>query len=183
MLMSADRCQLLVIDIQERLLPAMAGGEAVVRNSGILLQAAALTKVPVIITEQYPKGLGPTVAPVAAAAAGGRTLEKLSFSAMRDQKIAKVLVDGRSNGRPQVVVCGIEAHVCVLQTAIDLKDRGFDVFVVADAISSRAEHSHAIALSRMNAAGVVPVTSEMVVFEWVEAAGSETFKAASRLVK
>ncbi|HOV04642.1 MAG TPA: hydrolase [Hyphomicrobiales bacterium] len=183
MLMSAARSQLLVIDIQERLLPAMADSAAVLRNAGIVIAAARRLKVPVVLTEQYPKGLGPTVPEIVAAAGEARVFEKLAFSAMRDARTAKALVDRRGSGRPQVVVCGIEAHVCVLQTALDLKERGFDVFVVADAVSSRVRGSHETALQRMAAAGVVAVTAEMVAFEWVEAAGTDDFKAIARLVK
>ena len=183
MLMSAEKSQLLVIDIQDRLLPVMADPAAVVKAATILLQAAARLKLPVTISEQYPKGIGPTVAEVTAAADGAKIIEKLAFSCLREPKLEKPLLDQRGRGRPQVVLLGIEAHVCVLQTALDLKDRGFDVFVVADGISARMKGSVDIALSRMAHAGVVPVTTEMVVFEWLDRAGTDDFKALSKLIK
>lgn len=183
MLMSAGKSQLLVVDIQERLLPVMADPAAVVKSAQILLQAAARLKVPVTISEQYPKGIGPTVAEVTAAAGNAKTIEKLAFSCLREPNLEKPLLDQRSKGRPQLVLLGIEAHVCVLQTALDLKDRGFDVFVVADGVSARKKGSVDIALSRMAHAGVVPVTTEMVVFEWLQHAGTDDFKALSKLIK
>ena len=180
MLMKSDRSSLLVVDVQSRLTPAMNAPEGVVANIAVLLKAAERLGVPALVSEQYPKGLGHTVAELAALAPQGSVLEKVHFSCMGDAGLAGRL---RHIGRPQVVVAGIEAHVCVLQTALDLLDDGRQVFVVADATSSRTSGNHDAALRRMDAAGVGVVTTEMVVFEWLGRAGTTEFKELSALIK
>ena len=183
MLLSADKSQLLIVDVQERLLPAMADGDAVVSGCRTLLEAAARLKVPTLVSEQYRNGLGPSVAAIEEKAGAARRFEKLAFSCAADERISAALVKNRGKGRDQVVIAGIEAHVCVLQSAIGLRLRGFDIAVVSDAISSRRRHSVDIALSRMAHQGIQPVTVEMVLFEWLGRAGSEDFKAFLRLIK
>lgn len=180
MLMKADRSCLLVIDIQERLLPAMAAPDKVVANTGLLLKAAARLEVPALCSEQYPKGLGHTVKEVAGLLPAGSVLEKLHFSCMGDDGICLRLGE---LARPQAVVVGIEAHVCVLQTVLDLRARGTEVFVVADATSSRSAENHRLALERMRQAGAQVVAAEMVAFEWLAKAGTPEFKDVSKLVK
>jgi nicotinamidase-related amidase len=180
MLLSVNQTLLLVIDIQDRLLPAMHDGERVVRNSSILLQAAATLRVPALLTEQYPKGLGATVPQVKAAAGDSPVLEKMHFSAWSEPAIRECIV---ATERSQVVIAGIEAHVCVLQTALGLAESGHRVTVVADAISSRHPDSAAIARDRMQAAGVGLASTEMCLFEWLGTASHPDFKALSRLIK
>lgn len=184
MLLTASRSQLVAVDMQERLAPAVQDGEAVARRAGILLRAAAALQVPVTVTEQYPKGLGPTVASVAGLVPpGSAVLPKMEFSAARNPAIADRLAALRGEGRDQVVLCGMEAHVCVLQTALVLRENGFGVFVVGDAVSSRAHPSVSAACARLLHAGCHWVTTEMVVFEWLEQAGTDEFRALSALIR
>ncbi|WP_298728083.1 hydrolase [uncultured Ferrovibrio sp.] len=179
-LLSAPDSLLLIVDIQERLLPVMQEPERVVRNAGLLLEAAKRLGIPVLVTEQYPKGLGPTVAPVSEAAGSALVREKLHFSAWADPTIS---ADIEGFGRRQVVIAGIEAHVCVLQTAIDLAAAGRNVYVVADATSSRRQESAELAHRRLTAAGITLVNTEMCLFEWLGTATHAEFKALSRLIK
>ncbi|MCP5367413.1 MAG: hydrolase [Hyphomicrobiales bacterium] len=176
---AADSC-LLVVDIQQRLLPAMAEPDAVTGQAAVLLRAARRLEVPVLVSEQYPRGLGPTVESVAALAPDGATVEKTHFSCWGEP-------DWRWRfqglGRRQAVVCGIEAHVCVLQTVLDLLDAGHAVFVVADATSSRRAESKQRALARLAAAGAAVVTTEMVLFEWLQRADVPAFRELSALIK
>jgi len=180
MLLARERCCLLVIDVQERLLPAMQSPERVVANCAVLLKAAGRLGVPVLLSEQYRKGLGATVPELAALVPEGPAVDKSEFSCAAAPGYAEKL---EATGRDQLVVAGIEAHVCVLQTALQFRERGYPVFVVADAISSRRPESVALAISRMRDAGVVPVTTEMVLFEWLGRAGTPEFKELSALVR
>ena len=185
MILGATHSHLLVIDVQERLVPAMSHGETVVANAARLIEAARQLRVPVTISEQYPKGIGATVAPVRDAAGdAAHVFAKMSFSCLKDEAIAHHLSASREAGaRNQIVIAGIEAHVCVLQTALDLGTAGYDVYVVADAIASRDPASRELALRRLEQAGVHLVTVEMVIFEWLERAGTADFKALMRLVR
>lgn len=180
MLLSAPDSLLLVIDIQDRLLPVMKDGERVVQNTLRLLQAAQALAVPVLLTEQYPQGLGPTVPQIRAAAGAAPALPKRDFSAFADAAIRAHIADLH---RPQVVIAGIEAHVCVLQTALHLAAAGYRVAVVADAVSSRHADSVLVAQQRMAAAGIAPVTTEMCLFEWLGTAANPAFKAVTALIK
>jgi nicotinamidase-related amidase len=171
---------LVVVDIQERLLPAINDGARVVQNSVRLLHGAAILGVPVQVTEQYRKGLGSTVPEVAAAIAGFAPLEKMTFSACGAPDFLSTLASRKISA---VVLCGIETHVCVCQTCLDLLDAGLRVFVVADAVSSRTPENHRLGLDRMRAAGAVIASTEMVLFELLETAGTEEFKQVLKLVK
>ena len=173
--------QLLVVDVQERLAPAMADLETTLANIAILASAGRALGIPATLSEQYPKGLGPTLSRVLdACGADAPALAKLHFSCGRDPAIL-TRIAGLS--RSQIVVCGLESHVCVLQTALDLKSRGFDVFVAIDATDSRRAESKALARDRLTAAGVCVATTEMIVFEWLEQAGTAQFKAVSPLLR
>lgn len=183
MVLEAAKSSLLVIDVQERLLPAMAAPEAVVAKSTILLQAAQALEVPVIASEQYPKGLGHTVEALRRPLGNLPVFAKLAFSCWRDAALKAHLIGLHEAGRPQVVLGGIEAHVCVAQTALDLAQAGFATFVVADAVSARAPASVDLALERMRQAGVQVINTEMAVFEWLGQAGTPTFKALAPLVR
>jgi nicotinamidase-related amidase len=184
MLIEASRSQLLVIDLQERLLPAIHEAERVLDRTRILLRAAGALGVPVTVTEQYPKGLGPTVQAVRdALPAASEILDKMTFSAAGDEGVAALIDGRRDEGRDQLVILGTEAHVCVLQTALAFRGLGYEVFVVEDAVSSRAPASVRAATARMLHAGCGWVTSEMVVFEWLERAGTDAFRSVMPLIR
>lgn len=180
MLIEAGRSLLLLVDVQENLGPVMAEPRTVYRNCSLLLRAAARLGVPVIASEQYPKGLGPTMGELKALLPDGAVMEKIHFSCAAEPTIAERL---RGLGRDQIVVAGIEAHVCVLQTALGLKAAGYEVFVAGDACSSRQAANHQAALARMAAAGVGVAVSESVVFEWLHRAGTPEFKDLIALIK
>jgi nicotinamidase-related amidase len=171
---------LVVVDVQERLLPAMFEPHRVVQNAVRLIQGAAILQVPIFATEQYRKGLGPTVPEVAAAIPGFAPLEKLAFSACGATGFVAALKKKKVS---EAILCGIEAHVCVSQTCLDLLEKGFRVFVVADAVSSRTPENYRSGLDRMRAAGAVVVSTEMVLFELLERAGTDEFKQILNLVK
>lgn len=180
MLLSADRSALLVIDIQERLLPAVQEPDRVVARTRILLQAAAALAIPAFASEQYSKGIGPTAAPVAELLPDSARIEKITFSCAGEPAVMAAL---NAAGRDQIVLCGIESHVCVLQTALALRALGREVYVVADAVSSRSPRDIDLALARMAQGGVHVVSTEMAVFEWMGRAGTPTFKTLSALIK
>ncbi len=183
-LLQRGRSALAVIDMQERLMPAIADADAVTRAVGILVEAARHLEVPVIVTEQYPKGLGPTVEAVAGRLPNGvEVVSKMTFSAARNRDFEGHLQRLRAGGRDHVVLCGVESHVCVMQTAADLSAQGYGVHIVADACSSRAAANKEAALARYAALDISCLSTEMVLFEWLEAAGTPEFKAVSRLVK
>jgi nicotinamidase-related amidase len=181
MLLDASKATLLVVDVQERLLPAMAAPEAVVDKTKILIQAAQTLGVPITVSEQYPKGLGATVKGLAPD--GAAVFEKLSFSCWRDEGLKTHFIRHHEAGRPLVVVAGIEAHVCVLQTCIDLASAGFGVFAVCDAMSSRKHESVGLALDRMRHVGIEVVNTEMALFELIERAGTPEFKTLSAMIR
>lgn len=180
MLIDKAAAQVLIIDVQERLLPAMADAGGVVAASAKLLQAAAHLNVPVTVSEQYPRGLGPTVPELAALAPEGSIMDKVHFSCAADEGIMNRIA---ASGRKQVVICGVEAHVCVLQTAISLKECGLEPFVVMDGVSSRLPSSVDLASRRLTGSDVTQVNAEMVLFEWMGQAGTPEFKALSPLVR
>ena len=175
---------LLVVDVQERLAAAMPepARARLVANAVVLLEAARHLGVRVVASEQYPKGLGPTVAPIAErlAACGAAPLPKLTFDACSDLAIARALADAAPRS---VVVVGMEAHVCVFQTARELVKRGYAAHVVADAVASRTEENRALGLALAERAGAVVTGTETVVFDLLGRAGTDAFKAVSKLVK
>ena len=173
MLIRAKDSVLVVIDVQERLVPAVQAPARTLRNTQTLLAAARECAVPVILTEQYPEGLGSTVPEIAAAAAGAAIISKMHFSCMEEEGFAEAF---RALGRKQAVLVGMEAHICVVQTAASLLEEGYDVFVVSDATASRTLESEQACLARMTASGAHVVTTEMVVFEWLGKAGTPAFK-------
>lgn len=180
MLLDAKRSSLLIVDVQENLAPVMADPRQVYRHCGILLRAAERLEIPVAVSEQYPKGLGPTVGELLALAPEGAQVEKMHFSCAAAPQVKARL---ESFGRDLVVVAGIEAHVCVLQSALGLQEAGYRVAVVADACSSRDPANHRAAMERLSHNGVEVVTTEMAVFEWMHCAGTPEFKELSKLIK
>ncbi len=170
---------LLVVDLQEKLLPLIARHQHIAWNASRLLSAAKTLAIPSVVTEQYPEKLGATV-PLGEFGHVDGALSKRMFSC---RECSPALDRWRSEGRTQAVVCGIETHVCVLQTALDLLAAGWQVFVVADAMGSRADHDHSIALNRMSAAGAIVCTVESVLFEWCETSLAPEFRTISALVR
>jgi nicotinamidase-related amidase len=184
MLLSRDKSQLLVVDVQDKLLSAISGKDRVVDRCVRLVLAARKLGIPITLSEQYPQGLGPTVDPIREAFANdGFVIDKTEFSCARSEPLRERLHELRRQGRPQVVIGGIEAHVCVTQTAIDLEGQGFEAFVVADAVGSRTKASRKLGLARLQRSGVDVVDSEMVLFEWMERAGTPEFKELQALIK
>jgi isochorismate hydrolase len=171
---------LAILDVQERLLPAIFERERVVQNVVRLAKGAAILGLPVFVTEQYRKGLGPTVAEVAAAAPGFAPIEKLAFSACGAAGFVAALREARV---ASILLCGIEAHVCVTQTCLDLVEQDFAVFIAADAVSSRTPHNASAGLDRMRAAGAAIVSTEMALFELLGQAGTEEFRQMLAVVK
>jgi len=177
-LMRVQDSVLLVVDVQEKLIPHIAHHENLIRNVGRLVDAAKLTTVPVMATEQYPKGLGATVAEVKERLPEP-CLEKLAFSCVGDDVARKQLAQ---LARQKVLLCGVETHVCIQQTAFDLMAEGYQVFLPVDAVSSRDTADHDVAIRRMESHGVVVTTVEACLFEWCEQAGTDLFKEVRKLV-
>ncbi|AGI25685.1 isochorismatase family hydrolase [Pseudomonas sp. ATCC 13867] len=176
MLLRAQTSTLLIIDIQERLFPAIHEAESVLEHSAWLLAVAQRLGVPALATEQYPKGLGPTLPALRDALPAEALLEKIAFSAVADPGLLQM----PGGERRQFVVCGTEAHVCVLQTVLGLLADDREVFVVDEAVGSRHPRDKALALERMRQAGAMIVSREMVAFEWMERAGTEVFREISK---
>ncbi len=176
--MSAADTGLLVIDVQEKLMTKIPQADALVRNIAFLIDGARLQAMPVQATEQYPRGLGPTL-PELAKRLPERP-DKVAFSCCA---IPSVVDNFHRAARPKVVLAGIETHVCVLQTALDMLAQGFRVYIPVDAVASRSPTDHEYALRRLEHAGAILTTSETAVFEWVGGAGSPHFKEVSRLVQ
>ncbi len=178
MQMSAVDTGLLVIDVQEKLVPKLFDPTPLVHNIAFFLDAAHLLNMPIQCTEQYPRGLGATVPELAAKLP--QRPDKVAFSSCA---VPSVVQTFHREARPKIVLCGIETHVCVLHTALDLLALDFRVFIAVDAVGSRSRIDHDIALRRMERAGAILTTSETCVFEWIGGAGHPQFKAISRLIQ
>ena len=176
--MSAADTALLVVDVQEKLIGAIANHRRVVFNVRRLIDGAGILGLPVVATEQYPQGLGPTVPELAGRF--GDVPSKLTFSC---GGCPGIFEDLESRGADKLLVCGIEAHVCVQQTVLDLLADGRRVYVAVDAVGSRFEIDYRTALGRMDSAGATLTTTEAALFEWCETAGAPEFKQISRLVR
>ena len=176
MLIDARNSALLLVDIQGKLVPAIAGWQALLDHVIWLIRVARRLEVPVLACEQYPKGLGPTHPAVAAELPAGCVAAKLHFSAVAGACHAL----DQAGGTAQVVVCGMEAHVCVLQTVIELLAAGRHVFVVEEGVGSRRDSDKALALARMRDAGASVVSREMVAFEWLRRCDAPLFREISR---
>jgi nicotinamidase-related amidase len=182
MLCRSEHSQLILIDIQARLAEAMQPElrARAVANSAILAQAAQVLGAPTIVTRQYPKGLGELVPELAQALPSEQPMiDKTSFSCCGTDPFLRAL----NGGRKQVVIAGMETHVCVLQTAHELLEQGYEVFVVEDAVCSRRVLSHGNGLARMRQAGIIISNTESVLFEWLRDARHEQFKTLSQLIK
>ena len=172
--------QLVIIDMQTRLISAMPqeAMQAVIKNCAILAQAATMLEVPILLTEQYPQGLGNTAPELSAFLPNIKPVEKLSFSCMSEPKFSRQLTRDHS----QVIIAGMEAHICVLQTALDLQNSK-QVFVAEDAIISRNPANKTNAIARMREAGCIISNTESIVFEWLGKADGDAFKAISKLIR
>lgn len=178
MLLDAEESCLLIVDIQDKLTPLVHESEKFVSHCHWLLQAANMLHIPVIVAEQYPKGLGHTIPALQQALpAATPIINKTAFSCARDKDWLYQL---KKIDRSQVIIIGIETHVCVLQTALDLLQEELTVYVVADAVSARHIDDHKYALDRMNGEGVIITTREMVVFEWLGHSDSDLFRKVSK---
>lgn len=177
MLLQKDKSSLVLVDVQEKLTPLVMNVETLISSCQWLMRLASELDVPILVSEQYKKGLGATIEPLRQLAPGTTDIDKVYFSCARDGVFHR---HWQMLNKKQVVLAGIETHVCVLQTALDLNASGTDVFVVVDAVSARHQVDHQFALERMRQEGIHLVTREMVFFEWVEKAGTSAFKALSQ---
>lgn len=179
---NADDSVLMVIDIQQRLSAAMPAESraGVLRQVGMLLTAADTLDIPLIVTEQYPKGLGPTEAELQQKLTDNAVvIEKTAFSAAEVDEVAQQL---RNLGRKQIILTGMEAHICIMQTALHMLKQGFNVMVVTDAVCSRSDSHYQNALQRLQAAGAILSNAESVLFEWLGDARHPHFRALSKLI-
>ena len=176
----AGNALLLVIDVQEKIFSVMHEQEKTKRNICRVIEGVKVHQIPILCTEQYPEGLGRTLAEVASAMDGPKPLEKTSFSCLGDDGIAEQL---KSYNRSQILVCGIETHVCVYQTVQDLLTEGIEAHVITDAVMSRHEPNHTLGLHKMAEMGAHLTSVEMALFELLGVATGEQFKAVARIIK
>jgi nicotinamidase-related amidase len=179
-LLTTDNTALLVIDMQARLFPVMHEKEKLLRNVIKLIKGVQVLEVPVILTEQYPRGLGPTLPGIKELLPEVQPVEKVSFNCCDEEVFCKAL---GALKRKQVLVAGIEAHICVYQTAMALSRAGYDVEVVGDCVSSREPENKLVSLLKMGVVGVSPTTTEMALFELLKVASGDKFKQISNIVK
>jgi len=173
--LEADRCALLVVDIQEKLLPPIFQKEQLVRNSQLLIRLAGILKMPTIVSTQYAKGLGNIVPEIASLLPGTQPIDKHMFSCFGSDVFCSTLKRLRDN-RNTVLLCGMESHICVTQTALGALREGYLVHVASDAVSSRTEWNWKIGLERMQAAGAVISSTEMMIYELLRSSGEPAFK-------
>lgn len=176
----AAQAQLLVIDVQERLVPHIAEHELVLGQCLRMIRAARVFGMPIVVSEQYPTGLGPTVTDIRSAAGACERVEKTSFSVWRSRQGREAL---RRQPRPKVLIIGIETHVCVQQTALELADDRLTPVVLADAVGSRRPIDRSVALDRMRAAGVMVTTVESIIYEMMGESGTELFQRMLPIVR
>lgn len=177
MLLNRDDSLLLLIDVQEKLTPAVLNTELFIARCQWLLKLAQKVGVPILVSEQYPQGLGGTIKQLQPYLKQEECIDKVHFSCMGEPQYVAQLHQFQ---KKQLILIGIETHVCVLQTALEMKNEGYDVFVVADAVSCRGELNMKYGLKRMKQEGVRLLTSEMVFFEWLRKAGTAKFKELSK---
>ena len=171
----------LIIDVQEKLLNAVFNKEQVEKKSAIVAEAAKILGIPVVITEQYPKGLGNTIPAVKDALAEDTEIfEKTAFSALNNEEILEAI---KKHNKKQILIFGIETHICVSQTTAALRELGYEVSVIKDACGSRAEEEYLAGLERMKDNGAYIITTEIALFEWLKGAKHPNFKAVQALIK
>jgi nicotinamidase-related amidase len=173
--LEADRCALLVVDIQEKLLPPIFNKETLLRNAQLLVRLAKILSIPALVTTQYSKGLGKTVPEVASLLGQAEAIDKMEFSCFGSELFRGALKALPGN-RNTVLLCGMETHICVMQTALGALNDGYVVHVASDAVGSRAEWNWQIGLNRMRAAGAVISSTEMMMYELLRCSGTAAFK-------
>jgi len=174
-LLQAEQCALVVIDIQEKLLPPIFNKDELIKNSQLLIRVANVLEIPVVVTTQYVQGLGPIVPEIASLIGSSRSVDKLDFSCFGSNDFRTALKSLPGN-RNTVLLCGMEAHICVMQTALGALNDGYLVHVATDAIGSRIRWNWDIGIDRMRAAGAVISTTEMMIYELLRCSGTRTFK-------
>jgi len=180
-MLTTENALLLVIDFQERLMPLIDRYEELERKSAIMIKGCRVLDVPIIVTQQYTKGLGETIKELKDSFGGlFDPIEKLTFSCCGNAVFSEAL---KSAGMKKIIVTGVETHICVQQTVLDLLDRGYPVYVIADCVGSRSEIDFSIALKRMENAGAIITTMESILFEMLVSADHPKRKAISELVK
>lgn len=170
----------LVIDMQERLVPAMAENETLVHNCQILTEGLSTLNIPLLVTQQYTKGLGETITEIGSLITNFSPIEKRDFSCCDETSVREQL---KINGAQNIIICGIESHVCVLQTAIDLKEAGYSPVVVMDCVSSRSLDNVDLAAERFRHEGIMMTSYESILFELTRSSAADEFRAISKLVK
>jgi len=173
--LEADQCALVVVDIQEKLLPPIFNKDTLVKNSQLLIRLAKILSLPIMVTTQYSKGLGSTVTEIADLLTDVVPYDKLEFSCFGSDQFRSRLKSLPGN-RNTVLLCGMESHICVMQTALGALNEGYLVHVASDAVGSRAEWNWRIGLDRMRAAGVVISSTEMLMYELLRCSGTPQFK-------
>ena len=178
----AEQCTLVVVDIQEKLLAPIFQKDQLVRNAQLLIRLAELLEIPAVVTTQYAKGLGGTVPEIASLLTQAQPIDKLSFSCFGSDQFCSTLrrIPGQ---RTTVLICGMEAHICVAQTALAALREGYLVHVASDAISSRTEWNRNIGLERMRSAGAVISSTEMIIYELLGSSGTAAFKEMLKYLK
>jgi nicotinamidase-related amidase len=170
----------LVIDIQERLYPHIHEHETLARNTGVLVEGLKIMGVPLLVTQQYTRGLGPTISELSGLVGDFPVLEKTAFSCCDEPEFIRTLNDMRRNF---ILIAGIESHVCVLQTVIDLVERGYQPVLVEDCVASRKAADKSISVRRMHKEGAIVTSHESILFELCRFSGTDQFRAISKLVK
>jgi len=178
----ADRCALVVVDIQEKLLPPIFNKDALVKNSQLLIRVAQILKMPVLVTTQYSKGLGGTVKEIAELVPDVEPIDKLEFSCFGKDAFCSA-VKSLPGNRNTMLLCGMEAHICVMQTALGALQQGYLVHVASDAVGSRAEWNWKVGLERTQTAGAVISSTEMMIYELLRQSGTAEFKELLKYIK
>ena len=179
MRMKPENTMAIVIDYQEKLAPAMANQDEMVKKSKMLLEGLGALEVPMIATTQYAKGLGNTITEISSVLGDTPIVDKSTFSVMASEDVSAAIVEGTKN----IIICGMETHICVLQSMIDLQGAGYQTYVVADCVSSRSESDKAFALVRAEQEGAKITTAEAILYELLQGAKHPAFKTISALVK
>jgi len=179
-MLEADSTMLLIIDVQDRLYRVTHGKEALAGAIEKLIRGTRIFGIPLIVTEQYPRGIGPTIPEIAALLDGVPVISKMSFNCLSEPAFLEAF---RNINRRQVLIAGIESHVCVYQTTVDLLDRGYEVQIVADGVSSRTAWSRDLGIQRMRDEGAKITSAEMILFELVKTAAADKFREISQIIK
>jgi nicotinamidase-related amidase len=180
--LAAGQCALVVVDIQEKLLPPIFEKERLVRNARLLIRLAGILNMPVLATTQYVRGLGPVIPEIAELLPGQHFLEKMAFGCFGSDQFCSAL-KALPGQRTTLLVCGMETHICVLQTVLGALEKGYLVHLAADAVSSRTELNWTLGLDRMKSAGAVIASTEMIIYELLRAAGTAEFKEMLKYLK